>query len=86
MIIENNLCLYLGLPIFFKVDMLSSKTRESKMRYKSAMEDLEDIKAKTNIDYEKYSLFLILLWKCFPLYQESLENAVLFKESIEQGT
>ena len=31
------------------------------MRYKSAMEDLEDIKAKTNIDYENISLFLILL-------------------------
>ena len=62
-----------------------SKTRESKMRYKSAMEDLEDIKAKTNIDYEKYKSVFDSSMKMLPLYQESLENAILFKESVEQG-
>ena len=62
-----------------------SKTTESKLKYKSAVEDLANIRAKANIDYGKYKSVFDSTMKMLPLYQESLENATLYKESIEQG-
>jgi outer membrane protein len=81
---KNQFMFVFRLPLF-QGGYTLSKTKEAKMKYQSAMEDLADIRAKTNIDYEKYKSVFDSSMKMLPLYQESLENANLYKESIEQG-